>query len=177
MARSLAMVLVEGASQRQVSQEFNLSRNTVSKMLRHSTPPGYNRSASISHPILDPHRVFIDEILESDKKVHRKQRHTAKRLYDRLKSEQGYTGSYAPVRKYVAAYRLKSKEMFIPLRHDPGKAQVDFGEARAIIGGVEQKVHVFNMSFPHSDACFVKAYPRENTESFCDGHVSAFDTL
>ena len=91
-----------------------------------------------------------------------------------MKSEKGYTGSYSPVRKYIAAYRLKTKEMFVPLEHDPGTAQVDFGEAVAIIGGVQQKINVFNMSLPQSDVCFVKAYPRENTESFCDGHVSAF---
>ena len=166
--------LTDGNSERQTAKEFCISRNSVRKMLLHSKPPGYQRKASISQPALDSHKAFIDEILESDKKVHRKQRHTAKRLYDRLKSEQGYTGSYSSVRKYIADCRLKTKEMFIPLEHDPGTAQVDFGEALAIIGGVQQKVNVFNMSLPQSDACFVKAYPRENTESFCDGHVSAF---
>ena len=166
--------LIDGNSERQTAKDFGISRNSVRKMLIHSKPPGYQRTASISQPILDPHKDFIDETLESDKKVHRKQRHTAKRLYDRLTSEKGYTGSYVIVRKYVAAYRLKTKEMFIPLEHEPGTAQVDFGEAFAIIAGVHQKVNVFNMSLPQSDVCFVKAYPRENTESFCDGHVSSF---
>lgn len=166
--------LTDGNSERQTAKDFSISRNSVRKMLAHPKPPGYQRKSSISQPALDSHKAFIDEILESDKQVHRKQRHTAKRLYDRLKSEQGYTGSYSPVRKYVADYRLKTKEMYIPLEHDPGTAQVDFGEAFAIIAGVHQKVNVFNMSLPQSDTCFVKAYPRENTESFCDGHVSAF---
>ena len=169
--------LTDGNSERQTAKDFGISRNSVRKMLIHSKPPGYQRQTSISQPVLDPYKDFIDEILESDKQVHRKQRHTAKRLYDRLKFEEGYTGSYVTVRKYVAAYRLKTKEMFIPLEHDPGTAQVDFGEAFAVIAGVHQKVNVFNMILPQSDACFVKAYPRENTESFVDGHVSAFEFI
>ena len=64
--------------------------------------------------------------------------------------------------------------MFVPLTHPPGHAQVDFGEALAVIGGVERKIHFLAMSLPHSDACFVKAYPGETTEAFCDGHVSGF---
>ena len=61
-----------------------------------------------------------------------------------------------------------------PLTHPPGHAQVDFGEALAVIGGVERKIHFLAMSLPHSDACFVKAYPGETTEAFCGGHVSGF---
>ena len=169
--------LTDGNSERQTAKDFGLSRNSVRKMLMYSKPPGYRRKVTISQPALDPYKGFIEEILESDKQVHRKQRHTAKRLYDRLQSEKGYTGSYSPVRKYIADYRLKTKEMYIPLEHAPGTAQVDFGESFAIIAGVHQKVNVFNMSLPQSDACFVKAYPRENTESFCDGHVSAFSFI
>ena len=62
----------------------------------------------------------------------------------------------------------------MPLAHPPGHGQVDFGEAVGVIGGVRQKIHFFCMSLPQSDACFVKAYPRETTEAFLDGHVSAF---
>ena len=107
--------LTDGNSERQTAKDFFISRNSVRKMLIHPKPPGYQRKSSISQPALDSHKAFIDEILESDKQVHRKQRHTAKRLYDRLKSQNGYTGSYSPVRKYIADYRLKTKEMFIPL--------------------------------------------------------------
>jgi transposase len=53
-------------------------------------------------------------------------------------------------------------------------AQVDFGEAMGVIGGVRRKLHVFFMSLPHSDAWFMKAYPAETTEAFVDGHVSTF---
>ena len=67
--------------------------------------------------------------------------------------------------------------MFVPLSHAPGHAQCDFGEARVIIGGVEQKAHYFVLDLPHSDGCFIKAYPAETTEAFLDGHVSAFAFL
>ena len=64
--------------------------------------------------------------------------------------------------------------MFVPLEHPPGHAQVDFGEAIGVIGGVERKIHFFAFDLPHSDACFVVGYPAETTEAFCDGHVRAF---
>ena len=67
--------------------------------------------------------------------------------------------------------------MYVPLSHPPGDAQCDFGQAKAVIGGVEQAIHYFVLDLPHSDACFVKAYPAETTEAFCDGHVSAFSFL
>ena len=75
---------------------------------------------------------------------------------------------------YVRARKRLSKEVFVPLAHDPGHAQVDFGEAWAIRAGVRPKVHYFALDLPPSDACFVKAYPAETTEAFCDGHVAAF---
>jgi len=62
----------------------------------------------------------------------------------------------------------------VPLSHPPGHAQVDFGEAVGVIGGVRRKIHFFCLDLPQSDACFVKAYPAETTEAFLDGHVSAF---
>ena len=67
--------------------------------------------------------------------------------------------------------------MFVPLSHAPGHAQCDFGEALVVIGGVERKAHCFVLDLPHSDGCFVKAYPAETTEAFLDGHVSAFAFL
>jgi hypothetical protein len=74
----------------------------------------------------------------------------------------------------VLGQRLRHREVFVPLRHDPGHAQVDFGEALAEIAGVERKIHFFAMDLPHSDACFVQAYPAETSEGFCDGHNGAF---
>ena len=77
------------------------------------------------------------------------------------------------VKDYVRSRRLRSREMFVPLYHPAGHAQADFGEAMAVIGGVARKVHFLAFDLPHSDACFVKAYPAETTEAFCDGHNAA----
>ena len=78
------------------------------------------------------------------------------------------------VKDYIRERERRGREMFVPLTHPPGHAQADFGEALAVIGGVEQKIHFLVMDLPHSDACFLKAYPAETTEAFCDAHVAAF---
>ena len=120
---------------------------------------------------------MIDAILEGDSKVPRKQRHTAKRIFERLRDEHGFDGQYTIVKDYVRERGRRGQEMFVPLSHTPGHAQCDFGEAMAIGGGVERKVHYFVLDLPHSDGCFVKAYPAETTEAFLEGHVSAFAFL
>ena len=120
---------------------------------------------------------MIDAILEGDSKVPRKQRHTAKRIFERLKDEYGFDGQYTIVKDYVRERRRRTQEMFVPLSHAPGHAQCDFGEAVAIVGGVERKVHCFVLDLPHSDGCFVKADPAETTEAFLDGHAAAFAFL
>ena len=79
--------------------------------------------------------------MEDDRTSHHKQRHTAKRIFDRLRDEYGFTGGYTIVKDYVRERRLRSREMFVPLVHSPGHAQADFGEAMAVIGGVARKVH------------------------------------
>ena len=120
---------------------------------------------------------MIDRILEEDRSRSRKQRHTAKRIFERLRDEHGFEGGYTIVKDYVRGRRLRTREMYVPLSHAPGHAQCDFGQAKAVIGGVERTVHYFVLDLPHSDGCFVKAYPAETTEAFCDGHVSAFSFL
>ena len=109
-------------------------------------------------PKLDPFIGIIDRILEEDKDRPKKQRHTSKRIFERLRDEYGFTGKITIVKDYICGVRQRRREMFVPLTHPPGHAQVDFGEALAVIGGVERKIHFLAMSLPHSDACFVKAY-------------------
>ena len=101
--------------------------------------------------------------------------HGPKRIFERLRDEHGFTGGYTVVKDHVRIERARGRETFVPLAHPPGHAQVDFGEAVGVIGGVRQKIHFFCMDLPQSDACFVKAYPAETTEAFLDGHVSAFE--
>ena len=170
-------VMVEGMSIREAAREFGLHRDTVRKMLAYSTPPGYRRQTPPRRPKLELYTGVIDQILEKDHSVPKKQRHTAKRIFERLRDEYGFGGGYTTVKDYVREHRRRTREMFVPLSHSPGHAQCDFGEALVVIGGVEQKAHCFVLDLPHSDGCFVKAYPAETTEAFLDGHVSAFAFL
>jgi transposase len=168
-------VFVEGKSQRAVAREYGIARETVRKMLRYAVPPGYRREQPVKRPRLGPWLGVIDAILEEDKTQSPKQRHTAKRIFDRLREEHGYTGGYTVVKDYVHLQKVRKQEMFVPLRHAPGEAQADFGEAWVVIAGAKQKAHYFAMDLPHSDDCFVVAYPAESTEAFLDAHVRAFD--
>ena len=156
----------EGLSHREAARRFGIDRKTVSKILKHSTPPGYQRRHALVRPKLDPYIGVINQILESDKGHSKKHRHTAKRIFERLRDDHGFTGSLTIVTDYVREKKRKTKEVFVPLWHAPGHAQADFGESWAFIDGVKLKVHYFVLALPQSDACFVKAYPRETTEVF-----------
>ena len=148
----------DGLSKREAARRFGIDRKTVDKILKHSVPPGYRRSKPVRRPKLDPYTDIIDAILEEDKGLPKKQRHTSKRIFERLRDEHGFDGGITIVKDYVRKRKQQSQEAFVPLTHAPGHAQVDFGEAEAVIGGVKRKVHFFAMALPHSDACFVKAY-------------------
>ena len=174
-ARVRRAVLVEGRSQRAVAGEFGLARKTVRKMLEYSAPPGYQRRKPIRRPKLGPWQGVIEAILEDDKQRPRKQRHTAKRIFERLRTEHGYSGGYTIVKDYVRQSKIGSQEMFVPLSHAAGEAQADFGEAIVAIAGVECKAHFMAFDLPHSDDCFVQAFPAETTEAFLEGHVGAFE--
>jgi transposase len=86
---------VDGLSQREAASRFGIARSTVRKMLRHVEPPGYRRRQPVKRPKLDPFTAIIDDILEADRTVHRKQRHTAKRIFERLRDEHGFMGKPA----------------------------------------------------------------------------------
>lgn len=163
-----------GLSCREISRKYGYHRDTIKKMLEFSVPPGYRRKSPPCKPKLDAFTGVIDSILETDKDKPRKQRHTAKRIFERICEEYGYDGGYTTVKDYVREKRQRCREMFVPLSHPPGHGQADFGEALAVIGGTEQKVHYICISLPQSDDLFVKAYPAENMEAFCDGHNAAF---
>ena len=200
-------VMIEGLSQREAARCFGIDPRTVRKMLSYSVPPGYVRTRPPVRPKLDPFIGIIDRILEEDKDRPKKQRHTSKRIFERLRDEYGFTGKITIVKDYICGVRQRRREMFVPLTHPPGHAQQGIvilarpwplmhahsGGARMMAEPHDQwpswngiapfqrrrraarKIHFLAMSLPHSDACFVKAYPGETTEAFCDGHVSGVE--
>lgn len=168
-------VIVDKRSKRSVCREFGIHWSAMEKMLEHAEPQPHGRSPTRPKPVLGPYLGLIDEMLEVDKTAPKKQRHTAKRIYDRLCDEHGYTGCETIVRRYVAKKRVRSREVFVPVAHPPGEAQFDFGYSDAKIAGTQRQVAYAVMSLPYSDAFFVKIYPREVTEAFLDAHVRAFE--
>jgi len=167
-------VLVEGNSKRSACDRFNIHWKTLEKILAHPQPPGYRRSAEPPARKIDPYLPIIHQILESDRKAPRKQRHTAKRIFERLRDEYGFEGQSTIVKDAVRAWRQINTQTYVPLSHPPGEAQVDFGEATIFLNGEAVKAALFVMSLPYSDALYIRAYPRECTESFQDGHAQAF---
>ena len=166
-------VLVEGVSKRKILRETGMHWTTLEKILDESRPPGYRLKKLREKPKLGPYVNRIRQILAQDRLAPKKQRHTAKRIFDRLKGE-GYTGSYTIVKEAVVDITRTSAEVFMPLVHRPGDAQVDYFYALANLGGTLQKVAIFLMALPYSDAFFMMCVPRECTESFWEGHVRAF---
>jgi len=167
-------VIVEGSSLRAAAREFGLDRRTVAKMVERPVPPGYRLEKGRPKPKLGAYLVRIEEILKGDETAPPKQRHTAKRIYERLR-EEGYAGCESQIRRAVGRFKgARPKEAFVPLVSVPGEAEADFGESWVVVGGVRQKARVLHMVLPHSGVWFARAYPVENAESFCDGHAAAF---
>jgi len=174
MYRKVRLACAEGMSQREAARRFGISRDSVKKMLSFSVPPGYRRTSPMKRPKLDGFTEIIDAWIDADRSIHRKQRHTAKRVFERLRDEHGFTGGYTIVKDYMREHERRGREMFVPLTHPPGHAQADFGEALVIIDGVERKAHFFAFDLPHSDACYIRAYPAATSEAWVDGHAHAF---
>ncbi len=168
-------VLVEGVSKRAVCREYGIGWETLEKILAHAEPPGYRLTHARAKPKLGSFLGVIDEILAADRDAPSKQRHTAKRIFERLRDEWGYAGGESQVRAAVAEATRYSREVFVPLSHPPGEAQFDFGEATVEIGGERTKAAFAVMSLPFSDAFFVIAFPRECTETFQAAHVAGFE--
>ena len=116
-------VLVEKASKRFVCLEFGNGWRTLKEILTHPAPPGYRRQASRDKPKLGPVLPVIEEILEADKTAPVKQRHTARRIFERLRDEYGYTGCSSQVRAAVARARLHRKEVYVPISQPPGQGR------------------------------------------------------
>jgi transposase len=168
-------VLVEGKSVSEVSREYGLNWRTVKKMCEEPVPPGYRLEKVRRKPKLGPYLEQIEKILAVDETEPGKQRHTSQRVFERLRDEFGYTGGSTQVREYVSELRGRKVEAFVPLTTVAGYAEADFKESVVEIAGIRVKAHAFVQVLPHSGAWFCRCYPKENAESFADGHVAAFE--
>jgi transposase len=169
-------VIVEGSSQREAARELGHGRRTVKKALENPVPPPYTRTKTVAKPVMDPVSAIIDAWLEEDTHRPRKQRHTASRIYQRLRDEYGFEGAEITVRKYVAQKKASTGEVYMPLQFDPGEeAQIDWGDGWIIERGALRKVLLFCMRLCYSTASFVRAYESQNQESLLDGHVRGFE--
>ena len=169
-----------GVSWRRIAREVGVSRQTVRKyaQLEDCSPKPPVRAESRSK--LDPYKPLIDKWLEADRFMPRKQRHTARRVYDRLVAEQGFDGSYPIVQRYVKRWRQEHRvpgEGYLELEWSPGVMQVDFGLAQAAVAGNRTDVHCLVVSFPHSNMRYAVALPGENAECVCEGLRVAFEHI
>jgi excisionase family DNA binding protein len=162
-------------SVREIARRTGFHRKTVRKMIAQGAPPEHQSKGQRRRRKLDPFVPIIDEILRRDKRSKPKQRHTAKRVFDRLRDEWGYTGGLTAVREHVAEARSRARDAHVPLEFGPGEAQVDWGEADLEEDGVTVKGHMFVMTLHFSDARFVACFPRETREFFLEGHLRAFE--
>ena len=114
-------VLIDGMSSREAARVFGVDPRTIAKMLAFSFPPGYRRSQPVRRPKLDAFTGIIDQTLEADKLVPKKQRHTSKRIFERLRDEHDFEGGITIVKDYIFAAKQRQREMFVPLSHPPGQ--------------------------------------------------------
>ena len=172
---------MEGLSRSAIARRLGISRNTVAKyadMEDFSLRP-QTRSAQCRSRV-EPFARVVDAWLRADRSMPSKQRHTARRVFDRLIAEQGFTGSYSSVQRWVKHWRESNRteaDGYAELTWAPGVAQVDFGLARALIAGVERDVHVLVVSFPFSNMRFALALPGENAECVCCGLITLFEHI
>lgn len=172
------MYHLEGWSIRKLSRNLGHARQTIRKVVNNSQIPKYDLKKPRSFPVMDPYRDVIQEWLDNDKSAPKKQRHTAKRIYDRLVEEYMFTGSESSVRKFVRKLRPKYQEVYIPLMAQWGEqAQVDWGRAKVIIGNQLTEVCLFCLKMRASRVPFVWAFPTERLEAFLEGHQFAFRWL
>src|SRR6266581_5407613 len=168
----------EGLSIRALAERHQVHRRTVRQALAAALPPPRKQPERRPAPKLGPYRPLIDQWLSADREAPRKQRHTAKRIWQRLLEEQGADVAERTVRDYVRRRRRELgepvDEVFVPQVYEPGiEAEVDSGEAVVEIGGQRRKVYLFLMRACYSGAAFVIAFERETQQAFLEAHVEA----
>src|SRR6266851_6721754 len=159
-----------------IAKEEGYSHQTIEKVLSDAPSKPYHLSRPKPAPIFGPYQPRVEALLQEGEHMPRKQRYTAHKIFEILQ-EEGYQGSEARVRRYLSE-RKKAKqvpEVFLPLEFDPGQdAQVDWGEAIAIIAGQRHTIQFFLMRLCYSRRAFAMAFPTQAQECFLSAHLQAF---
>jgi transposase len=169
----------EGLSVRALAKRHGVHRRAVRQALESAVPPAKRRPSSRPAPKLGAFRAVIEGWIEADRDAPRKQRHTARRIWQRLVEEHGAEVSERQVCRYVRERRRalgEVGEVFVPLAPEIGvEAEVDWGQAKVIALGELVEVHLFLMRPCFSGASFVIAFESETQQAFLEGHVAAFE--
>ncbi len=170
-----------GVPRAEIARELGVSRNTVAKYAdMEDMSPAPPLPAARPRPSLDGHGEWIDSVLAGDLGAPRKQRHTARRIYDRLVAERGYSGSYSSVCRHVAEWRAgrgAAGDGYLELEWAPGTAQVDYGNFVAVLAGRETTLKLLVVTLPHSNGRFCIAGMAERSECLCAGLAGIFDQI
>ncbi len=171
----------DGESIRSIAKSLGISRQTVKKYCEGSTHPevrkAYQREACVLTN--DVNAFILSCFKEDEDEKLKKQKHTAKRIYDRLVEEKAFTGSYSSIRiavRSLKAERTVPPQSSVPLSYAPGEAvQIDWGEATIYLDGQKTKVHTFCGRLCYSCDIFVQVYKAANEETFLEAQQLMFD--
>jgi transposase len=167
---------VDGWSIRKINRELKHCRRTIRKAIVKAEPEPYKLEKARGKPVLGPYQAKIEKLVAKNKELPRKQRYTARKIFLEIKKD-GYVGSEGNVRRYVAELKKDQQkgQAYLPLAFDAGEyAQVDWGEAEAVIARKRVTVQFFVMRLNYSRMRFVMAFPFQKQEAFFEGHIQGF---
>ena len=170
----------EGLSLREIARRTRKDFRTVQKYAYQYNwnPKVLLKTDPETFPVIGGHIPIVNAWLEEDELEPRKQRHTVRRIFDRLRKEHEYKGSYGSVKRYVAIKKeemKKYRESYLPLSHPEGHAQVDFGKFKYYdVLDTANTGYALIMSFPYSNTGWMQVFPSENQECLLEGMKRIF---
>ena len=180
MIESIREMSRRGLSNAEIQRRTGISQPTIRKYIAMDDFSPQAPSLQSRPSILDPYKPFVDEILLGDQRVWRKQRHSAKRIYERLLDETAYDGGYGTVKNYVRRRKAEisaASDCYMELVWAPGEAQADFGDVDVLAGGERVRMHFLVLSFPFSNMGFCQLFAGETSECVCQGLRDIFEHI